>query len=767
MTEKIASIKFEISTENDTSMAKNKRMIGMVSSIAFSVIGNSAWAESSAGDRPDTAALGKIGKGLDLYYNQNQAASSTQSLSAASEGRVVSDALTKYLPAPRSDGFVVIDAVAQGSPDDLAATMKAMGAKNVTTYRHLVSAAFPAHRLNDLGASQYLASANVATFKTSAGKVTSQAHRSMRTNKVRREFQLRGDDVRIGLISDSFGCRQMAATSMEDDIANGDLPRDITILIEAPFGCGDEGRAMGQLVHDIAPNASLAFTTAFLGKAAVAQGIKNLALVAGADVIVDDVGFPSEPLFQDGIVAQAVDEVARLGVPYYSSAGNGGANSLISEYRAVETTVNGESGTWHDFDAGEGTDFLFRVTHAELQPDPSLPPEAQVPATSVSLSLYTDRPSLSATGTVGSGNIVTAVAFDEDGNRLPECELIPMTFEIIRPDGGGMCHIAPFDGGNTEPFEFGLVVDFDGGSTFEFGILTESGPAPDKIGLLGLAAQALEYPAVGPTTFGHPNARGAEAVAASAFYLTQRFSRDDAAAQARLNAGERPCRPACVNQFSARGGLPILLDTAGNRLEKPEIRLKPGITGPDGVNTTFFGFDTQFDDDDGDGVTDFGEENEFPNFFGTSASAPNIAAFAGLLIDAENSQIRTRGRNDELRFRMCELSGFPKRARRKFGTSRLVAPHNVADRVEKGWLLGPCSRTEPQEIYDVVRSTADNITLSVDTETGVTVGVTDETGPDGFDHDSGFGFINGTAAIAKFISDRSLKVDTKDVDTSY
>jgi hypothetical protein len=41
-------------------------------------------------------------------------------------------------------------------------------------------------------------------------------------------------------------------------------------------------------------------------------------------VIVDDIFYFAEPVFQDGIIAQAVEEVAASGVSYFSSAGNSG-----------------------------------------------------------------------------------------------------------------------------------------------------------------------------------------------------------------------------------------------------------------------------------------------------------------------------------------------------------------------------------------------------------------------------------------------------------
>ena len=105
-------------------------------------------------------------------------------------------------------------------------------------------------------------------------------------------------------------------------IGSGDLPDRVSVLI-GQAGSGDEGTAMLEIVYDMAPGTSFVFATASSGQAQFAQNILDLG-AAGCDIIVDDYGYLNEVIFQDGIIAQAVNTVVDTGVQYYSAAGNDG-----------------------------------------------------------------------------------------------------------------------------------------------------------------------------------------------------------------------------------------------------------------------------------------------------------------------------------------------------------------------------------------------------------------------------------------------------------
>jgi len=258
-----------------------------------------------------------------------------------------------------SDGYVVIDAIALENPEDLKTELEGLGLKNGAVFGNVVSGLLPMTSIDKLPECNYLDLARASMALNNAGNVTSQGDAAMESDIARITFALDGTGATVGVLSDSFNCLGGAAA----DIASDDLPAaGVTVLDDTACPGTDEGRAMLQFIHDVAPGAALSFHTAFLGTANFAQGIIDLA-DAGANVIVDDVIYFAEPMFQDGIIAQAVDTVSGAGVVYFSSSGNQSRESYEDDFRGGQfVTIGPDTFEAHDFDPGVASDIFQKVT---------------------------------------------------------------------------------------------------------------------------------------------------------------------------------------------------------------------------------------------------------------------------------------------------------------------------------------------------------------------------------------------------------------------
>ena len=103
------------------------------------------------------------------------------------------------------------------------------------------------------------------------------------------------------------------------------------------------------------------------------------------------------------------------------------------------------------------------------------------------------------------------------------------------------------------------------------------------------------------TAAGHSNAAAAVSIGAVFFGQTPEFD---------VNQPQ-------LENFSSVGRTNIFFDTNCARLAIPEHRFSLDLVGVDGSNNTFFGSDTGAD----------GDSN--PNFFGTSAAAPQCSCHCG------------------------------------------------------------------------------------------------------------------------------------------
>lgn len=192
-------------------------------------------------------------------------------------------------------------------------------------------------------------------YKVRAGDALSRAPEALKAAVLAQAPNgLTGKGIRIGIISDSFAhtdgvrgsnttparCQNGTLRNAKDQIS-GDLPKEIDLrdddLAECDQSLTDEGAGMAELVHDMAPDAAISFHAVGSSLVSFANAIDDLCTPksqggAGANIVVDDIGFFNEPFYQEGIVAAAQQRCLEKGVMYLSAAGNDGDQSILSIY---------------------------------------------------------------------------------------------------------------------------------------------------------------------------------------------------------------------------------------------------------------------------------------------------------------------------------------------------------------------------------------------------------------------------------------------------
>lgn len=486
------------------------------------------------------------------------------------------------------DGYVVIDAFAKPNKiKKLTKDLKKLGLKDALTFKARISGLLPVDKVDELehiSALRYVR----PSYKpfTSAGDITSRGDDALKTNQVRKKTGFAGRGIKVGILSDSYNNVGGAV----DGVASDDLPENVQIIKDLPEGGSDEGRAMAEIVHDVASRSDLAFHTAFISELDFAKGIERLA-DAGCDVIVDDVIYLAEPMFQNGVIAQAVDRVFRSGTTYLSSAGNNGRQSYENGFNNLGFQIADAEGNIlgypHNFEGGD------------IYQDFVLPA-----GSSLTLSFQWSDPFYSVSGKEGAQTDLDIYLV------LPELDLVLP----VATDNLGMDPVELF--GIQNPFEEDLKV--------QLLIVKKAGPDPELIKYVnfGVGYELKEYDTQSSTIYGHADTNGAIAVGATAWFNTPMFN-------------ERLSKPV-INGFSSAGGTLHLFDNKGNKIERPYARQKPEVVGPDGGNTTFFGSDLPFE------VPGTDEPDGFPNFFGTSASAPHVAGVAAIMLEATFNSISPR-----------------------------------------------------------------------------------------------------------------------------
>ncbi|AVT17832.1 hypothetical protein C8244_17620 [Paracidovorax avenae] len=494
------------------------------------------------------------------------------------------------------DGMVRIEALSLGDDAALADELRRLGATDVRQQGNLVLGRMP---VAGLGALRSLRTARFVRPAPepfgSVGAVTSQGDAAQGSDRIRRIQGLDGTGVVVGVTSTGYDTQGGAAT----DVARGDVPgrgnpnghlQPVRVLKDSNGRDSDEGRAMAQIIHDVAPGATLAV---YIPESVQdhADGLRALAK-SGANVISDDMYWTNDPWFQESPIGAVQRELLASGnVLPITAATNFGDWSTEGRFRPLPAralTMGGSAaGRWqmHDWGGGRTT---FPVTlHRGGR---------------VRIVMQWDEPFASFTRSrAGSASDLDLFAFTDD-------------------QGGNIAFLSATRNVGGDPFEF--VFAFlnpdaaDASFTIHIGVGMPEGVGhapgrfkliaqPNDMALVDWPRDAAFHSA---TAVGHNASEGA-IVACAVRYSQVSTSRGPVA-----------------ERFSSIGGFARTRDSEGVALAHALDTRKPDLCAPDGVDNSVFGVDT-----DGNG---------WPNFFGTSAASPHLAGVAALMLQASGMKMR-------------------------------------------------------------------------------------------------------------------------------
>ncbi len=227
-----------------------------------------------------------------------------------------------------TDGRIKVDINGTATPELLAA-IQAAGGKIISSLPsyHFLQALLPVEYLESIAASPDVIFIRPAQ-KSRQNYVDSEGDYTHEAIQARANFPATGAGIKVGILSDSI---DNSSNALAAAIAGGNIDATNTFVIPGQAGTGEgEGLAMCEVVHDLAPKATIYFATGAAGAAQMASNIVALAQ-AGCRIIADDEFYPDESPFQDGAIAKAVNTVSAMGVLYISCARNSGnRDSLMS-----------------------------------------------------------------------------------------------------------------------------------------------------------------------------------------------------------------------------------------------------------------------------------------------------------------------------------------------------------------------------------------------------------------------------------------------------
>lgn len=375
------------------------------------------------------------------------------------------------------------------------------------------------------------------------GNITSEGDSVLQAAIARDLYGYDGTGIKVGVISDGV-------SNLADSVASGDLPSSPAIDVRKA-GSGDEGTAMLEIIHDLAPGAALAFYGPE-DSTDMVTAINTLAS-AGCNIIVDDLIFGNEPKFEDGPIAQASRNFYINGGLYVTSAGNSAQRHYYHQYIPLDT-------------GGSTYPYIHNYGNSDIDNDFTVPA-----GNSIMALLQWNNP------WGKSGDDFSFALFDEEN-------LLAFSDQIQDGSGNPFEYLTYTNNTVSDKTVYLTIWEYDTTSAqstivFDYHVWYGSG---------------LQYYIPENSIIGH-----------------------EAVAEVLSCAAASATNPDNIEGFSSQGPGTIYFPSF-------EQRQLPNITGVDGVHTKT------------------GEKGHFVDpFYGTSASAPHIAAIGALVWSADLTQTST------------------------------------------------------------------------------------------------------------------------------
>lgn len=422
------------------------------------------------------------------------------------------------------------------------------------------SAAAPAHR-------------GVASAIGASGSVSDAVDQAIMAPAARSAFGVDGTGIKIGIVSDSFDLLSPGSAAIDE--RDGALPSasNVHILRDSYNGdtTTDEGRAMAEIIHSIAPGAQIYFYSAGGSQANMATAITALQQ-QGCQIIVDDIIFEDEAFYQPGgVINNAIDAAVARGVTYFTAAGNDGNFFFEGRFNSILATLP------------VGTMGAAATVTAENFGSAGAP---------------TPYETLTITSNTSVDVIVQwAQPFASIGGRGAASSLAVYLFQVT-DTGPVLVASGTANAVGSNPVQIASYKNSSSNGNFEIAVVSNGGAPPGEFKVI------LSSP-------NSPGAAFTEANAGSGSGSIYGHVMDPNA----IAVGAAPAfAPTAAEPFSSTGPGTFLFDSHGNSLATPQTANGVAVTAPDGNSTT---------------VTDINP------FFGTSAAAPAAAAVGALMLAAD------------------------------------------------------------------------------------------------------------------------------------